>query len=244
MAGHSKWANIKHRKAAQDKIRGKIFQKILRQLNTAVRNGGINIETNNQLRLLIEKAKTVNMPKENIDRALKKFSQDNSNLNYEEIIYEGFVAGHIAVMVECLTDNRNRTATNVRSIFNKAKGTLGVTGSVRYLFTRVGLLVFTNKTVSVDKVFEWALEIAAIDVNNDEGTFIITTTVDRFWITKTFLESKGVTAFDVSEIIFQPNKTVSLKNKIAIEQFWQLINSLEDDDDVQNIYYNFVEDDN
>ncbi|WP_342277486.1 YebC/PmpR family DNA-binding transcriptional regulator [Spiroplasma endosymbiont of Nephrotoma flavescens] len=133
----------------------------------------------------------------------------------------------------CALHNRNRTATN----FNKAKGTLGVTGSVRYLFTRVGLLVLTNKMVSVDEVFEWALEIAAIDVNNDEGTFIITTTVDRFWITKTFLESKGVTAFDVSEIVFQPNKTVSLENEIAIEQFWQLINSLEADDDVQNIYY-------
>lgn len=239
MAGHSKWANIKHRKGAQDKKRGKIFQKIVRQLSIAIRQGGTNVTTNNQLRLIIEKAKTVNMPKDNIDRALKKYDKTDE-ANYEQVIYEGYFASKIAIIVDCLTDNRKRTVSNIRSYFNKNNATL-VTNSVSYLFTRVGLLVFTKPDIIETQALEWAVECEVLDFEANDGTFIFTTKVENFWKTKDFLEKNDITNFDVSELIYQANEQVSLDDTELVEQFQQLINILEDDDDIQNIYHNLCE---
>lgn len=245
MAGHSKWANIKHRKSSQDQKRAKIFQKILRKLDSTLKIGGPNIETNFQLRLIIDQAKAVNMPKENIDRAFKKFQQKTNLTDYEEVVYEGYLLNNVAIIVECLTDNRNRTFTNVRSIFVKNGGTLGVSGSVKYQFNRVGIFKFFKKDLDIDeeKILSWAVTTNALDIQITPTEVIVIVNSDDFWKTKTFFEAEKISEFLMSAIIFQPviTKTLDSNNdKDAIMQFDHVITLLEDDDDVQNVYHNLI----
>ncbi|WP_202080198.1 YebC/PmpR family DNA-binding transcriptional regulator [Caldalkalibacillus salinus] len=243
MAGHSKWKNIQHRKGRQDARRAKVFTKISKEIFASVRSGGDDTTTNTRLRLALQKAKEANMPNDNIDRTIKKALGDVDGVQYEEILYEGYGPGGVAVMVEALTDNRNRSAADIRHIFNKNSGNLGETGCVSYLFERKGVLSFTksDSPLSEEEVMLEALEAGAEDITDDESSFEIYTTPQAYEEVKEGLEAQGV-SFDSSEITMVPATYVALHGEDA-EQMLKLIDALEDNDDVQNVYSN-VEMDN
>jgi len=234
MAGHSKWANIKHRKGAQDAKRGKVFTKLIKEITVAAKIGGGDPETNPRLRLAVDKAKQANMPKDNVDRAIKKGTGDLDGVNYEEGSFEGYGPGGAAVIVEFLTDNRTRTVADVRFIFNKHNGSLGVNGSVSFMFDRKGLIRF-GEDQDFDKIFEIALEAGADDVEQD-GEIEVTTSPQQFEEVKQALEAAGL-AYESAEITLVPQTTTLLEGKNA-EQMMKLIDKLEDNDDVQNVYSN------
>lgn len=236
MAGHSKWANIKHRKGAQDAKRGKIFTKINKELTVAAKIGGGDPEMNPRLRLAIDKAKQANMPKDNIDRAIKKGTGDLDGVSYEEGFFEGYGPGGVAVMADFMTDNRTRTVADVRHIFSKHGGNLGVDGSVSFLFDRKGLISFAPDA-DFDTIFEAALEAGAEDVKNEEDCIeVITEPGDFIDVRETLAEHD--LAWENSEVTMIPQTMVSLEGKQA-EQMFKLMDKLEDNDDVQNVYANF-----
>jgi YebC/PmpR family DNA-binding regulatory protein len=236
MAGHSKWANIKHRKGAQDAKRGKVFTKVIKELTVAARIAGGDPDANPRLRTAIDKAKQVNMPKDNVDRAIKKGIGDLDGVNYEEGVFEGYGPGGVALIVEFLTDNRTRTVADVRHIFSKLGGNLGVSGSVAFLFDRKGLISFSAEN-DFDQIFEIALEAGAEDVK-DEGDIyeVITEPAD-------FIEVRDAMAaanlqWETAETCMIPQNQVQLEGKSA-ETMLKLMDALEDNDDVQNVFANF-----
>lgn len=236
MAGHSKWANIKHRKAAQDKTRGKTWTKLIREVTVAAREGGGDAGTNPRLRLAMDKAFGANMPKDTIDRAIKRAAGGMDGENYEEIRYEGYGPGGVAVMVDCMTDNRNRTAADVRHAFSKYGGNLGTDGSVAYLFLKQGVISF-EAGVDEDSVVEAALEAGAEDVvTNDDGSIDVITTPEGFEEVRAALAAKGLTT-DTSEVTFNAT-TSSSPDRDTAERLLKMIDALEDLDDVQNVYTN------
>ncbi len=240
MAGHSKFANIKHRKDAQDIKRSKLFVKISKEILVAIKRGGTDIETNSSLRNVIDKAKTYNMPKDNYLKIIKKASTLSQDLkNYETIFYEGYGPGDVAFIVECLTDNRNRSSSNIKSYFNKFNGNLGQTNSVLYMFEQKGFIGFESYKFNEETIFDWALEINAENLESDKHNFLIITSMKNFDKTKKFFNNKGIKEFNVLELKWIPNQTIIIKNNEVIEKVKKFINILENDDDVQNVYHNF-----
>lgn len=236
MAGHSKWANIKHRKAAQDAKRGKIFTRLIREIVVAARQGGGDPETNPRLRAAIDKALSNNMKKDTIDTAVKRGSGDLEGDNVEELSYEGYGPGGVAIFVETMTDNRNRTVSEVRYAFSKHNGNLGTDGSVAYLFNKRGVLSFSAET-DEEALMEGALEAGAEDiVTNDDGSFDVFTTPEDFGAVKDALEQAGLSPLH-AEVSFIPETRSQLDEGDA-EKFLKLIDALEELDDVQEVYHN------
>ena len=236
MSGHSKWASIKHKKGAIDAKRGKIFTKIIKEITVAARMGGGDLEANPRLRTIVLKAKDANMPKDNIERAIKKGTGDLDGVNYTEGMYEGYGAGGVAILVETLTDNKNRTAADVRSIFSKAGGNLGETGCVSYMFQRKGLITFSTETCSEDEIFNAALEAGAEDVSTDDDLIEVVTAPDDFETVLEALEKAGFVR-ESGEISMVAEQRLTLSND-KTRTVLRLIERLEDNDDVQNVYSN------
>lgn len=236
MAGHSKWANIRHRKGAQDAKRGKIFTKLIREITVAARLGSGDISSNPRLRAAIDNALSNNMTKDTIDRAVKRGTGEGDEGNLEEIRYEGYGPGGVAVMVDCMTDNRNRTVAEVRHAFNKMNGNLGTSGSVSYLFTKTGIISYPVDT-DEDKVMEVALDAGAEDVvSNDDGSIDVLTTPDSFGEVRDALDTAGLEP-ESAEVTMQASTNVALEGKDAATMI-KLIDMLDDLDDVQNVYSN------
>ncbi len=236
MAGHSKWANIKHRKAAQDAKRGKVFTKIIREIVVAAKLGGGVPEDNPRLRAVMDKALAANMKKDTIEKAIARGTGDGDDSNYEEVTYEGYGSGGVAVLVECMTDNRNRTVAEVRHAFSKRGGNLGTDGSVAYLFSRVGLISF-EPGADEDALMEVALEAGADDlVSNDDGSIDIYTPWEEFTAVKNAIIEAGFEPAN-AEVTMKPATTVELDQSGA-ETILGMIDMLEDLDDVQNVYTN------
>jgi YebC/PmpR family DNA-binding regulatory protein len=236
MAGHSKWANIKHRKAAQDKQRGKIWTKLIREVTVAARAGGGDPGANPRLRLAMDKAFGANMPRDTVDRAIKRGAGATEGDDYEEIRYEGYGPGGVAVMVDCMTDNRNRTASDVRHAFTKYGGNLGTDGSVAYLFAKQGIISFQPGT-DEDRLMEAALEAGAEDViSNDDGSFDVITSPDEYAVVKDALTDAG---FDTAmgEVTFNASTSAEL-DRDGAERLLKMVEMLEDLDDVQEVYHN------
>ncbi len=236
MAGHSKWANIKHRKGAQDAKRGKVFTKIIKELTVAARIGGGDPDTNPRLRTAIDKAKQANMPKDNVDRAIKKGTGDLDGVNYEEGIFEGYGPGGVALIVEFLTDNRTRTVADVRHCFSKYGGNLGVSGSVAFLFDRKGLISFSADN-DFERIFEIALEGGAEDVKDEGDVYEVITEPGNFIEVREAMAAAGL-QWETAEISMLPQTQVQLAGKPA-ETMLKLMDALEDNDDVQNVFANF-----
>ena len=235
MSGHSKWSTIKRKKGAIDAERSKIFQKLAKELYVAAKSGDPDPINNAQLRMVIEKAKASNMPKSNIESAIAKAMNKNNSENYEEVRYEGYGPAGIAIMVHCLTDNKNRTASFVRSTFTKKNGNLGTDGSVSYMFKRKGLIVLEN-VYEENKFLEDALNLPVLDVLYDDDIIIYTKPED-FIMVKEELEKNGYDKFITSEVTFIPDNYIKL-NEEEEEKALSLIETLEDIDDVQNVYHN------
>ena len=236
MAGHSKWANIKHKKAANDKKRGKIWTKLIREVTVAAKEGGGDPDTNPRLRLAVDKATGANMPKDTIERAIKRGSGAGEGENYEEIRYEGYGAGGTAVIVDCMTDNRNRTASEVRHAFSKHGGNLGTSGSVAYLFSKQGIISYAPG-VDEEAIMDAALEAGAEDVvDNDDGSVDVITTPEDYQTVKETLESGGF-APDNAEVTFSAETSAELDRDTA-EKLLKMVDTLEDLDDVQEVYTN------
>ncbi len=236
MAGHSKWANIKHRKAAQDAKRGKLFTKLIREITVSAREGGGDADSNPRLRTAIDKALAANMTRDTIDRAIKRGSGAQDGDNFEAIRYEGYGPNGVAVMVECLTDNRNRTVSEVRHAFTKLGGNLGTDGSVAYLFSKRGVISFAGG-VDEETLLDAALEAGAEDViANDDGSVEIWTTAETFESVRDSLKQQGLEPVE-SEITMQAATEVTLEQEDA-EKIVRLVDMLEDLDDVQNVYTN------
>ncbi len=236
MAGHSKWANIKHRKAAQDAKRGKVFNKLIRELTVAARLGGPEPADNPRLRSAVDKSLTANMTRDTIDRAIARGVGSNDADNMEELTYEGYGAGGVAILVEVMTDNRNRTVSEVRHAFNKCGGNLGTDGSVAYLFTRRGQISYAAG-VDEDALMEAALEAGADDVlTSDDGSVEVFTAFEDFGAVKDQLEAAGF-ASESADVSMIPATTTELDLEAA-EKVIRLVDMLEDLDDVQNVYSN------
>ncbi len=236
MSGHSKWANIKHRKGAQDAKRGKIFTKLIKEITIAARIGGGDLESNARLRLAIDKAKQANMPKDNIDRGIKKGTGDLDGVTYEEDTFEGYGPGGVAIIVEFMTDNRTRTVADVRHAFNKYGGSLGVSGSVAFMFDRKGQIIFSGDN-DFDTIFEAALEAGAEDVKEEDGIIEVITDPVEFEAVRNNLEEQGL-KYESAEVTMIPQNLNPVEGKQA-ESLMKMIDVLEDNDDVQNIYANF-----
>ncbi|MDW6052908.1 YebC/PmpR family DNA-binding transcriptional regulator [Bacillus paralicheniformis] len=238
MAGHSKWKNIQRRKNAQDAKRGKIFMKLAKEIYVAAKEGGPDPESNASLRLVIDKAKNANMPNDNIDRAIKKASGSQDGKSYEEITYEGYGPSGVAVMVKCLTDNKNRTATNVRTAFSKNGGSLGETGCVSYMFDRKGYIAIEREDLEIDEE-EFMLEVidaGAEELETSEELFEIYTEPEQFEEVKKNLEERGYETA-TAEMTMVP-QTYAEVDETLQEKVEKLIDVLEDDDDVQEVYTN------
>lgn len=236
MAGHSKWANIQHRKGRQDEKRGKIWTRIIREIIVAARHGGGDVSANPRLRLAVEKAKAANMPADNIKRNIDKATGNLEGVSYEEIRYEGYGIGGAAIIVDTMTDNKVRTVAEVRHLFSKHGGNLGTEGSVAFQFKHCGQLVFAPGT-SEDQVMEVALEAGAEDViTDDEGAIEVITAPADFEAVKNALQAAGLEA-EVAEVTMRAENTVALAGEDA-QKMQKLLDMLEDQDDVQNVYHN------
>lgn len=236
MAGHSKWANIKHRKAAQDAKRGKIFTKLIREIVVAAKMGGADQDSNPRLRDATSKALSANMKKDTVENAIKRGAGAGEGENYDEIRYEGYGPNGVAVMVDCLTDNRNRTVSEVRHAFTKSGGNLGTDGSVSYLFTKQGMMTYPSGS-DEDAIMEAALEAGADDiVSNDDGSIEVTTAWEEFTTVKEAMIAAGHEP-ETADVIQQAATSVDLELEDA-EKVMRLIDMLEDLDDVQNVHTN------
>lgn len=238
MAGHSKWANIKRRKGAVDAKRGKIFTKIIKEIMVAARLGGGDINGNPRLRSAVLAAKDENMPKENIERAIKKGTGDLDGVSYEEIVYEGYGPGGVAMMVECMTDNRVRTVADVRHFFSKSGGNLGESNCVSWMFDKKGSIVIDSSAISEESLMEIAIEAGAEDVVSEESTFQVLTAPDDFATVCEALDAKGVKHIEAG-ITMIPQNVVEVTDEKVASQLMKLIENLEDNDDVQKVHANF-----
>jgi len=237
MSGHSKWSTIKRKKGALDAKRGKIFTKLIRELQTAARIGGGDPETNPRLRLVVDKAKQANMPKDNIQRAIDKGVGGGEGESFEEVVYEGYGPGGAAILIEALTDNRNRTVADVRHVLSKNGGNLGASGCVSYLFEKRGVLTFEGDGLDGDALMEAALEAGAEDVVEGEGSIDVITSPGDFEAVKSAVVEAGFEPTS-AEVTFEASTKVALAGSDA-EQMLRLADSLEDLDDVQSFYANF-----
>lgn len=237
MSGHSKWATIKRKKGAADAKRGKLFTKIIRELSAASRQGGGDPNGNPRLRTVIDKAKAVNMPQENVDRAIKRGTGQLEGVTYEEHLYEGYGPGGAALILKILTDNRNRTISEVRNILNKNGGNMGETGCVSWIFKTLGVLHFNKSQFSEDQLMELVLEAGAEDLKDEEDTWDVMTKPESFEPVKKALAEKGLTPLS-AELTMVPQNTVNLSGSDA-EKMLRLMESLEDHDDVQEVFSNF-----
>lgn len=238
MAGHSKWANIKRRKGAVDAKRGKIFTKIIKEVMVAARLGGGDINGNPRLRSAVLAAKAENMPKENIERAIKKGTGELEGVSYEEITYEGYGPGGVAVMVECMTDNKVRTVADVRHFFSKSGGNLGESNCVSWMFDRKGSILIDTTAISEDELMEMAIEAGAEDVVTEENTFQVLTAPDDFTAVSEALSAKGI-GFVEASISMIPKNVVEVADEKVAKQLMKLLENLEDNDDVQKVHANF-----
>ena len=240
MAGHSQFKNIMHRKGRQDAVRSKMFSKLAREITVAAKSGLPDPDMNPRLRLAVQNAKAQSMPKDNIERAINKASGGDAE-NYDEVRYEGYGPGGVAVIVEALTDNRNRTASNVRAAFTKAGGSLGETGSVAFMFDRVGEIVYATSAGDADAIMEAAIEAGADDVTSDENGHVIICAFEDIGDVTSALEASLGQAESV-KAIWRPQTGTPVDEDRA-ESVLRLISVLDDDDDVQNVYANFEVDD-
>ena len=237
MSGHSKWATIKHKKAAVDARRGKVFTKLIRELTSAARMGGGDADSNPRLRTAVAAAKTANMPSDTIQRAIKKGTGELPGEIYEEIIYEGYGAGGVAILVDVLTDNKNRTVAEIRHLFAKHGGNLGETGCVAWMFARKGLITLNTHQVDEDTLLELVLEAGGDDIKTEADAYEIVTAPEAFEDVRNTLEQKGLT-LDVAEVTMMPQNTVPVEGKQA-EQVLRLMEALDDQDDVRKAHANF-----
>ena len=235
MAGHSKWANIQHRKGRQDAVRSKLFSKISKEITVAAKMGDPDVDKNPRLRLAVKEARSNSVPKDVIERAIKK-SQGSENANYEDIRYEGYAPGGVAIIVEALTDNRNRTASNVRSLFVKYGGNLGESGSVSFMFDRLGVVVFNLSTGDEETMMELAIEVEAIDVETDKETYSFYCNDKSLSLVAERLEKK-LGESELVKLIWKPKNYLSISHDQQ-QKLIRLMDALENDDDVQNIYTN------
>jgi YebC/PmpR family DNA-binding regulatory protein len=237
MSGHSKWASIKHKKGVVDAKRGKVFTKLIKEITVATRMGGKDPDSNARLRAAIAAAKAENMPKENIERGIKKGAGDLEGSNFEEVIYEGYGPGGIAILVEVFTDNKNRAVAGVRHLFERYGGSLGEAGCVSWMFSQKGLMVFRKDQADEEKLFELALEAGAEDIKEGEKDFEVITEPSYFEQVKTAIENAGLN-YVLAEITMIPKTTLNLDGKNA-QQMLTLMELLEDNDDVNHVYANF-----
>ncbi len=235
MSGHSKWSTIKHKKGKADEKRAKIFTKIGREIAVAVKAGGADPESNSRLRDAVSKAKANNMPNDNITRSIKKAAGELGSINYEELVYEGYGIGGVAVIVETMTDNKNRTAGEVRHAFDKFGGSMGTTGCVSFMFDRKGVIII-DKDVDEEALMECALDAGAEDFSGDDDVFEIITAVEDFSAVKDALEKANYVFLD-AQLDFIPQTTTNL-NEEQSAKFQKMIDILEDNDDVQNVFHN------
>ena len=239
MSGHSKWANIKHKKEKSDSKKGKVFTKLGREIAITVKQGGADPEANSKLKDVIAKAKAANMPNDSITRSIRKAAGDSDGSSYEEITYEGYGPGGVAIIVDAMTDNRNRTAGEVRHLFDKYGGNLGTAGCVSFMFNRKGVIIIEkDANHDEDMLMEESLEAGAEDFDAQEEAFEILTSPDDFSGVRQELESKGY-AFESADIEMIPMNTAKLEDPKHLEYIEKLIDALEDLDDVQNVYHNW-----
>ena len=238
MSGHSKWSTIKRKKGANDAKRGKIFSKLIKEITVSARQGGGDPDGNPRLRSAIAAAKAENMPKDNIARAIAKGSGGGDGDTYEEILYEGYGPGGVAVLVECMTDNRNRTVADVRHFFTKSNGNLGENGCVAWMFDQKGQILVDKELISEEELMDKALEAGAEDVIEDENEFQVLTSVDDFNDVRDGLEEQGV-AFLEASVSMIPQNTIEIDNEKVAASLLKLLENLEDHDDVQKVHANF-----
>jgi len=237
MSGHSKWASIKHKKGKEDAKRGRIFTKLIREISIAARLGGGDPDANPRLRAVIATAKAANMPNDNITRAIKKGTGELEGVTYEEGLYEGYGPGGVAVLVEIMTDNKNRSASDIRRIFSKHNGSMGESGCVSWMFQKQGLIVVDKENADEDTLMEVILDAGGEDINDSESAWEVVTSPEDFEKVKAAVEEKGI-RYTLAELSMIPQTTIKLSGKEA-EQMLKLMESLEDSDDVQNVYANF-----
>lgn len=236
MSGHSKWSTIKHKKGAADAKRGKIFTKLIKEITVAARMGGGDPESNPRLRRAVNDAKSQNMPKDNLERAIKKGTGELEGVEYEEIVYEGYGPGGVAVLVECLTDNRNRTIADVRYIFSKAGGNIGTDGCVSWMFDKKGLISVDKEKSDEDTLMEIALEAGAEDVKDEGDCFEVITDPADFETVKEAIDNASI-EYEVAEITMIPQTQTRVEGKDA-EQMIKFMNAMDDCDDIQKFYSN------
>lgn len=236
MSGHSKWSTIKHKKGAADAKRGKVFTKLIKEITVAARMGGADLGSNPRLRTAIAAGKNENMPKDNIERAIKKGTGELEGVNYEEILYEGYGPGGAAILIESLTDNKNRAVADIRSIFNKAGGNLGENGCVAWMFDSKGYIVVEKTAVDEDLLMDIAIDAGADDVRDDGDNFEIITDPGEFEAVKIAIE-QGAIKYITAEITMLPQTVLNLQGKEAAQMI-RLMESLDDCDDVQKVYTN------
>jgi YebC/PmpR family DNA-binding regulatory protein len=237
MSGHSKWSSIKHKKAAADAKRGKLFTKLIKEISVAARLGGGDLATNPRLRTAVQNAKGANMPQDNIQRAIQKGTGELPGVSYEEARFEGYGPGGVAILVDILTDNKNRSVADIRHIFSRNGGNLGEPGCVAWMFDKKGLIVIEGRGADEEAVMEAAIEAGADDMKKEDDTFEITSDPEDFETVKTALEQVGF-PLSVAEVSMVPQSTVRLEGKAA-QQVIRLMDALEDHEDVQNVYANF-----
>jgi len=237
MSGHSKWANIKHKKAAADARKGRVFSKIIREITVAARIGGEDMNSNTRLRAAVLKARENNMPNDNIERAIKKGTGALEGESFEEVTYEGYGPGGVAIMVDCLTDNRKRTTPEIRNIFSKNGGNLGESGCVAYNFDRKGMILIEGDQSTEEEIMELLIDYDIEDIRQEDETIEVITLPEGYMDVHEVLRERGVT-LSLSEITFIPKSTIPIDEKKAI-QCLRLIEQLEDHDDVQNVYSNY-----
>ena len=237
MSGHSKWATIKHKKGAQDAARGKLFAKLIRQVEVAAREGGPDIEMNPTLRTMYQKARSSSVPLDTIEKAIKRGSGGLEGVRYETVAYEGYAPSGVAVIVECLTDNRNRTGPDVRTVFTKLGGSMAEPGAVSWQFERKGVIILP-KQISEDDLMEVALEAGAEDLEDQGDTWQLTCAPTDFHTLQTALETAGV-KYDSADLTMLATQSVPLATESDARKVLRLIDALEDLDDVQNVYANF-----
>jgi len=239
MSGHSKWSTIKRKKGAADAKRGKIFTRLIKEITIAARMGGGNQDGNPRLRTAILEAKAENMPKENIERAIKKGTGELEGASLEEILYEGYGPGGVAIMVELLTDNKNRTAAEIRHLFSKNNGKLAESGSVAFMFQKKGTMVYEKSSIEEDTLMEAALDAGAEDVVDDGNNLVVMVDPKNFYSVKDEIDKRtDLPKYNLAEIALVPQNVVKVTGKDA-EQVLRLMEALEESDDVQNVYSNF-----
>ena len=242
MSGHNKWSSIKDKKGKEDAKRGKIFTKIARMISVAVREGGPDPDYNPSLKSAIEKAKAENMPNDNIQRAIKKGSGEDSGASYEKIIYEGYGPEGVAVIVNCLTDNRNRTAADIRHAFDKFGGNLGQNGSVIFMFDHKGVLTIDKNDKDEEEFMSEAIDAGAEDVQMEEDLFVVTTSMDDFAKVRDNLLENGY-EFHTADLFYLPQNEIAVEDPEAQKKLQKMIDMLEDNDDVQSVFHNWQNED-